>query len=144
MQDQLADFVPRMTRAILAADDVNVIMVNWVSGANLEYDQSAQNTRVVGAVTAYLMKVISVKLFRHVPLEISSDLSNAFQESFDYDPQNFHVIGFSLGAHVAGFSGKEFQRHHADHAKIGRISGKLSLLERDSTITRSLPCVNEN
>lgn len=60
MQDSLADFVLRTKEAILAKEDVNVIMVNWVNGANLEYDQSAQNTRVVGALIAYFMRTISV------------------------------------------------------------------------------------
>lgn len=39
------------------------------------------------------------------------------QDTFGYSPANVHIIGHSLGAHVAGEAGKR-------HPGIGRITGK--------------------
>ena len=45
------EWIPKMTAAILEAEDVNVIMVDWVGGAKTGiwyYNQAASNVRVVG------------------------------------------------------------------------------------------------
>ena len=34
----LAKWVPEVTDAILFQEDVNVIQINWIKGANVEYD----------------------------------------------------------------------------------------------------------
>lgn len=39
------------------------------------------------------------------------------------DPDQMHIIGFSLGAHVAGFAGKALRRNNVT---VGRITGELS------------------
>ena len=44
----------------------------------------------------------------------------------DLQFENIHIIGHSLGAHVAGFASRPF------HGKIGRISGRLIKLILDS------------
>nr|XP_054927968.1 hepatic triacylglycerol lipase-like [Dermacentor andersoni] len=36
-------------------------------------------------------------------------------------PKNIHLIGFSLGAHAAGFCARHF--HNATRKKVGRITG---------------------
>ncbi|XP_052067289.1 lipase member H-like [Mytilus californianus] len=71
--------------------DVNVIVVVWTEGENDYY-----YTRVVGAVTANMIKL----------LQMSSGLTL----------NNVHLVGHSLGAHVAGYVGEIIKG-------VGRITG---------------------
>lgn len=88
-----SEWVVKMKDALLAYDNVNVIVVDWKADSG--YEQAVANTQVVGAVTANLIgKLMSEK----------SAMA-----------KDFHLIGFSLGAHTAGYVGKRL--------KIGRISG---------------------
>uniref|UniRef100_H2Y9W6 Lipase domain-containing protein n=1 Tax=Ciona savignyi TaxID=51511 RepID=H2Y9W6_CIOSA len=86
----LPKWVSVITNAIIYQEDVNVIQINWVKGSQLQYENAAANTRVVGAQVAYLI--------------------NMLMEVFDARAEDFHLIGFSLGAHVAGFAGKKVQQ----------------------------------
>jgi len=58
----LAKWVPDVTEALLFQDDVNVIQINWVKGANVEYDHAAANTRIVGAQVGYLINLLMVNI----------------------------------------------------------------------------------
>lgn len=78
---------------------VNVVAVDWGEGAHALYDKSAANTRVVAAV---------VTLF----------LRRLFEDGF-IGPESVHLIGYSLGAHIAGYVGQSVPG-------IGRITGKFS------------------
>ncbi|XP_056385904.1 pancreatic lipase-related protein 2-like isoform X2 [Hyla sarda] len=82
------NWVSNMCQAILAADDVNCIGVDWRrgSGSVKLYVQAANNARLVGAEIAYLIKRL--------------------QEELGYAPSNIHIIGHSLGAHAAGEAGR--------------------------------------
>ena len=80
---------------------MNVIVVHWNAGMNiLHYYQAAADTQLVGAQIAELIKF----LIRHSHNSAS----------------RYHVIGFSLGAHIAGHAGRRLQR---DGKMLGRISG---------------------
>ncbi|XP_069128522.1 inactive pancreatic lipase-related protein 1-like [Argopecten irradians] len=86
-----------MSRAFLKAGSVNVIIVDWSLGAdNINYIQAAANTRVVGAIIAKLLEM----------------LHNSARLSYS----RVHLIGHSLGSHIAGYAGR---RVHG----IGRITG---------------------
>lgn len=77
----------------------NVIAVNWQNGAkSINYFKSVANTRVVGAATAFFLK----RLHQFTGLQFSQ----------------IHIIGHSLGAHAAGFAGKEIQ-----NPRVERITG---------------------
>lgn len=79
-------------------EDCNVICVDWERGATLpNYVRAAANTRLVGKQLSMLVQGL---------------------EKLGLSPQNVHMIGFSLGAHVAGFAGAELKN-------LSRISGKL-------------------
>lgn len=76
-------------------ENANVIAVDWGAGSGFPYEQAAANTRVVGAEIASL---ISLLVFRGT------------------SQSQYHLIGHSLGAHVAGSAGHRV-------AGIGRITG---------------------
>uniref|UniRef100_A0A8C6ZVV5 Triacylglycerol lipase n=1 Tax=Nothoprocta perdicaria TaxID=30464 RepID=A0A8C6ZVV5_NOTPE len=77
-------------------EDVNCICVDWKKGSRCQYTQASNNIRVVGAEIAYFVNVL--------------------MEQFGYSASNVHIIGHSLGAHVAGEAGKR-------RPGIGRITG---------------------
>ncbi|XP_071443303.1 lipase member I-like [Hetaerina americana] len=71
--------------ALLGWADVNVITVDWFRAATLPYTRAAANTAIVG--------------------QQISRLINSLIESYGGIPENFHLIGHSLGSHVAGYAG---------------------------------------
>ncbi|CAL1546631.1 unnamed protein product [Lymnaea stagnalis] len=96
LENTNTEWIEQMATAILQKGDVNVVVVDWSRGANnLIYYQSAANTRVVGAVLALLLQELV---------------------SMGSEPGLVHLIGFSLGAHVAGYAGGQVNG-------IGRITG---------------------
>lgn len=82
--------------AYLARGIDNVIIADWSDGATQLYD-------------------VSRSLVPRVGLRIGEMLS-AFMEEKSISPENVHVIGHSLGAHIAGNVGKYFK------GKLDRIT----------------------
>jgi triacylglycerol lipase len=79
-------------------EDCNVICVDWEAGALIpNYVRAAANTRLVGKQLSMLLEGLN----KHLGLPF----------------HNIHVIGFSLGAHAAGFAGAELKN-------LSRITGK--------------------
>ncbi|KXJ18960.1 Pancreatic lipase-related protein 2 [Exaiptasia diaphana] len=89
-----------MGKALITREDVNVILASWREGAREFYTTSVANTRLVGAQIAELIKFLNTNTHN--------------------TPASFHVIGFSLGAHIAGYVGRRLQR-----IKLSRISDIL-------------------
>ncbi|XP_014204208.1 pancreatic lipase-related protein 2-like [Copidosoma floridanum] len=87
-----------MRRNYLDAADYNVILVDWSSGSFKEYLVAARLTKLVGDYVA-----------RFVELVLASE-GGASLESI-------HILGHSLGAHVAGSAGRALS------GKLGRITG---------------------
>ena len=90
-----------MKNTILKKEDVNLIIVDWLSGAKSIYNQAAGNTEIVGVKLAKLLEFLVTNREAH--------------------PESFHLIGFSLGAHVAGHCGKAMRE---SGFSIGSITGK--------------------
>ncbi|XP_050293275.1 uncharacterized protein LOC126733886 [Anthonomus grandis grandis] len=83
--------------ALMAVEEVNTICVDWSNGAALpNYVKASANTRLVGKQVSLLLRGLVEK----------NGLSLL----------NTHLIGFSLGAHIAGFAG-------ADLGNLSRITG---------------------
>lgn len=82
--------------AILARKDINVIVVDWNHGAtNINYPKVVKNTRPVAVILTDFIKKLQNK-----------------GASLD----SIHMIGVSLGAHISGFTGANF------NGAIGRIT----------------------
>ncbi|XP_030324178.1 endothelial lipase-like [Calypte anna] len=77
--------------------DANVVVVDWLPLAHQLYTDAVNNTQVVGRNIARLLDWL--------------------QENQHFQLENVHLIGYSLGAHVAGFAGNHV------HGTIGRITG---------------------
>ncbi|KAM6363529.1 endothelial lipase [Pluvialis apricaria] len=77
--------------------DANVVVVDWLSLAHQLYTDAVNNTQIVGKSIARLLDWL--------------------QENPLFQLENVHLIGYSLGAHVAGFAGNHV------HGTIGRITG---------------------
>lgn len=89
-----------ISTALLELENANIVLVDWQKGAaGPSYISAASNTQLVGRQLALLlMDMISMGL----------------------DPSNVHIIGFSLGAHIAGYAGRAIQKKKQ---KVGRITG---------------------
>ncbi|GAB1865704.1 phospholipase A1 [Camponotus japonicus] len=81
----------------LSIGDYNVICVNWFAGSTKEYLTSAKLTRQVGEYIAAFINF----------------LGSEVQVSYS----DIHVLGHSLGAHVAGYVGNYMR------GRLGRITG---------------------
>lgn len=86
---------------------INIIAVHWEALANLVtasdsicYNIASQSTKLVGRRTAELIDFL-----------VNEDMATI---------SNIHVLGHSLGAHCAGFTGK-----YLTVGRLGRITGGL-------------------
>ncbi len=86
-----------MTRALLAVGDFNVVVVDWSRRNGFSYTQSTANTQVVGAEIARLVTCLC--------------------QNRVLIAKRVHLIGHSLGAHIAGYAGARLKN-------VGRITGK--------------------
>ncbi|XP_020008795.1 pancreatic lipase-related protein 2-like [Castor canadensis] len=86
-----------MCKKMFQVEEVNCICVDWQGGSRTTYTQAVHNTRVVGAEIAFLVQALSTQL--------------------EYSPENVHLIGHSLGAHVAAEAGRRLEGY------LGRITG---------------------
>ncbi|XP_020919514.1 hepatic triacylglycerol lipase isoform X1 [Sus scrofa] len=120
MDGLLEDWVLQMVAALKSqlAQPVNVGLADWVTLAHNHYTMAVRNTRLVGGEIKALLRWL--------------------EESVHFSPSKVHLIGYSLGAHVAGFAGSYMGRKH----KIGRITGLDAagpLFERASPRDRLSP-----
>ena len=96
LQNGFKLWVNSMKDAILEYENSNVISVDWSKGNGIRYTQSAANSQVVG-------RSISI-------------LVNSYIQKGLIKPDDVHLIGHSLGAHIAGYAGERI-------LNLGRITG---------------------
>lgn len=95
-----------LNRIVALKGDYNVIGVDWSAGAKKAYPKAVANTRVVGAVITRLVDVLKYK--------------------FDLKVKDLHLIGHSLGAHIAGYVGQKVPG-------LSRITGKYVITKNPLT-----------
>lgn len=93
-----------MKNALLKRDDINVVIVAWYNGSHVGYSKAAANCRLVGAQIAHLVE--------------------ALHKEVGLAPSLVHVVGYSLGAHVAGYAGSTLK---TKGYRIARITGKFKI-----------------
>ncbi|CAG7827736.1 unnamed protein product [Allacma fusca] len=86
--DNTTTWVRNMASSFITSEDINVLSVDWKTGADMYYPQSVANARVVAA---------QVVLFLEYLTETKGERLG-----------DIHIIGHSLGAHIAGYIGKRF------------------------------------
>ncbi|XP_037693500.1 pancreatic lipase-related protein 2-like [Choloepus didactylus] len=86
-----------MCKKMFKVEEVNCICVDWKGGSRAPYPQAVQNIQVVGAEVALLLQALS------------GELGCALEDA--------HLIGHSLGAHVAAEAGRRLG------GRVGRITG---------------------
>ena len=96
-EDRFRGWVIQMKNAILSVESTNVIVVDWSGGAKQEYEQAIANTEIAGVDVAILI--------------------NSYVSKGILSTNNIHIIGHSLGSHVAGFAGSR------TYTKVSRITG---------------------
>ncbi|XP_076179795.1 pancreatic triacylglycerol lipase isoform X2 [Ptiloglossa arizonensis] len=88
-----------LVRSLLDLEDVNVLVLDWTRGAATTYSAAVANTELVGRQLG-LVLLDTINLGTH--------------------PENIHVVGFSLGAHVAGCASEVLKKKNL---LMGRITG---------------------
>lgn len=96
IQNADRSWIRDMKNTLLRVEDLNVITVDWRKGADFPYAQAASNCQIAGAEIAKLIKIL-----------VSKNGANI---------DDFHLIGHSLGSHVAGYAGERLEN-------LGRITG---------------------
>lgn len=85
--------------------DYNIITVDWSSYSRCDYLSAASRVRGVGEKIGEFI------------LDLIADKTNNDQALLE----NIHIVGHSLGAHIAGFAGKTVLK--VAKQRIGRITG---------------------
>ncbi|XP_071953367.1 pancreatic triacylglycerol lipase-like [Antedon mediterranea] len=98
MENGLVWWIEDMATEFLNAGDYNVIRVDWGKGSTATYGQATANTRIVGAEISFLI--------------------DKLKELYGYTADKVHIIGHSLGSHVAGYAGER-----QTNPKLARITG---------------------
>ncbi|XP_020777561.1 endothelial lipase [Boleophthalmus pectinirostris] len=98
MSGMFENWMHKLVSAVMQREtEANVVVVDWISMAQQLYPDAVNHTRNVGQSIADMLDWLKDET--QLPLE------------------NVHLIGYSLGAHVAGYAGTFVQ------GTIGRITG---------------------
>ncbi|TMS03234.1 Endothelial lipase [Larimichthys crocea] len=98
MSGMFESWMQKLVSAVMQREtEANVVVVDWISFAQQLYHDAVNHTNTVGQDIAAML--------------------NWLQEEQQLPLKNVHLIGYSLGAHVAGYAGTYVK------GTIGRITG---------------------
>jgi len=101
MESSTKFWTPDIFDAFLKSADMNMIFVDWTEGAKgSNYLRAIADARVVGAEIGFTLK--------------------SLHEMTGLDMTKVHILGFSLGAHTAGYAGEYLRK--SGHT-IARLTG---------------------
>jgi len=90
LESPYAWYIGMLIVELLKYEDMNVIFCDWKKGSAFPYHQAVGNTRIVGAQVSRMIEVL--------------------RNNTGLDLAKFRLIGFSLGAHIAGYAGRNLRR----------------------------------
>ncbi|KAJ7311315.1 hypothetical protein JRQ81_006931 [Phrynocephalus forsythii] len=100
VEGRLEGWIWKLAEALKSSlPQTNVVIADWLTLAHAHYATAVQGTRRIGQEIAHFLEWL--------------------EESMEFSRDNAHLIGYSLGAHVAGFAGSSI----GGAKKIGRITG---------------------
>lgn len=95
-------WIKTMRTELLKRESCSVIVIDWGGGSSPPYTQAVANIRLVGAMMAHLLEMVS---WATGPQKLD----------------HVHVIGHSLGAHLSGYIGYALLKQF--NLTLGRITG---------------------
>lgn len=85
-------------------DPASVVIIDWGGGSSPPYTQAVANIRLVGVITAHIIHMV----YKEVKLP---------------NLDRVHILGHSLGSHLAGYAGYTLQ------SEFGLILGRITALD---------------
>lgn len=104
-------YIPSMVDKLLKREDANVFVVSWEQGAGFPYHQAVGNSRLVGAQFFALLELLHSK--------------------FGLKYENVHIIGSGVGAHIAGYAGRNLKRKNESIARITALDAASPQFENE-------------
>lgn len=94
---------------LLKNDDTNIIVVDWQKGSRFPYNQATGNLRLVAMMNTHLIELL--------------------HSQFGLRFSDVHLMGFSMGAQMAGYTGRNIKRNNNTIARITALDAAAPYYE---------------
>lgn len=150
MDGLIESWVTRLAAALKSTQkDINILVSDWMTLAQQHYPIAVQNTRVIGQEITQLLMWLEVRRPKKCVCVLKNMIQRCitqtypevlwtplytvqsycqkfkyllhFQDLTQFPVSKAHLIGYSLGAHIAGFAGRNLA---TSGRTLGRITGE--------------------